>query len=221
MVRPESLAELEVELRVQGAMVIRPLRRAMRPLVRQDLAAAREVGAEDEEINACRVDLEEKCIRLLATQQPAASDLRLVTGVMHVATDLERAADHAKGLARITCFIGHQPFVKPLEDLPRMAKLAAAMLAGALRAFSARDVARAKEVARWDEQVDSLHDRIHQELFALMVGKPEVVAQTTYLMWASHGVERVADLATNVCERVGFVVTGVIEELNPAPGESQ
>jgi len=219
LVRKEELSGLEGELRALGAQVVRALREAMRALARRDLVAAQRVIEGDGGINARRAALEERCIRLLATQQPAASDLRLVTGVMHIATDLERAADHAKGLARITLFIGDEPLVKPLVDLPRMAKLAAGMLSGALRAFSARDVIAAREVARRDDEVDALHDRIHQELFALMVGQPEVIRQATYLMWASHAVERVADLATNICERVVFVATGVMEELNPVPGE--
>ncbi|MBC7099238.1 phosphate signaling complex protein PhoU [Candidatus Bipolaricaulota bacterium] len=219
MVRKEELSGLEGELRALGAQVVRALREAMRALARRDLVAAQRVIEGDGGINARRAALEERCIRLLATQQPAASDLRLVTGVMHIATDLERAADHAKGLARITLFIGDEALIKPLVDLPRMAKLAAGMLSGALRAFSARDVIAAREVARRDDEVDALHDRIHQELFALMVGRPEVIRQATYLMWASHAVERVADLATNICERVVFVATGVMEELNPVPGE--
>jgi len=219
LVRKEELSGLEGELRALGAQVIRALRGAMRALSRRDLVAAQGVIDGDGGINARRAALEERCIRLLATQQPAASDLRLVTGVMHIATDLERAADHAKGLARITLFIGDEALIKPLVDLPRMARLAAGMLSGALRAFSARDVGAAREVARRDDEVDALHDRIHQELFALMVGRPEVIRQATYLMWASHAVERVADLATNICERVVFVATGAMEELNPVPGE--
>ena len=98
-----------------------------------------------------------------------------------------------------------------------MARIAARMLGEALEAFRDRDVERARAVARRDDEVDALHDAIHEELFSLMVKRPGVIAQATYLMWASHAVERVADLATNICERAVFVATGAMEEMNPLP----
>lgn len=121
-------------------------------------------------------------------------------------------------MARLVLRIGDEPLIKPLIDIPRMAELAAGMLRDSLQAFLARDAARARAVAARDDEVDALHDQVHRELFLLMIENPRTITQATYLMWASHGLERIADLVTNVCERVVFVATGTLEDLNPGRG---
>lgn len=209
-----SLQALEEEVEGLGQAVAQALLRALESLKTQDLELARAVVADDQEINRRRFALEEKCLELLATQQPMATDLRLLAAFMHIVTDLERMADHAAGLARITLLIGRTPLIKPLVDIPRMTEIALSMLEGALEALRRRDPEAARTIALRDDEVDALHDQIHRELFLLMIQDPRNVTQATYLMWASHNLERFADLVTNVCERVIFVVTGKMEELN-------
>lgn len=213
-----ELRALEEEVVLLGEAVAEATLRAVDALRRKDAALARKVDEDDEGINARWLALEERCLELLATQQPAAGDLRVLLAIVHIATDLERMGDHAAGVARLVLRIGDEPLIKPLIDIPRMAELAAGMLRDSLQAFLARDAARARAVAARDDEVDALHDQVHRELFLLMIETPRTITQATYLMWASHGLERIADLVTNVCERVVFVATGTLEDLNPGRG---
>lgn len=208
------LQVLEEEVARLGVSVAQAIRNALASLKAQDLELARSVVTGDQDINRQRFAIEEACLELLATQQPMATDLRLITAFMHIVTDLERMGDHAAGLARITLLIGKAPLIKPLVDIPRMTELAVGMLEEALAALRRRDAETARTIALRDDEVDDLHDQVHRELFLLMLQDPRNITQATYLMWASHNLERIADLVTNVCERVIFVVTGKMEELN-------
>lgn len=213
----KELEKLQEEILELGRMVEEAVRTAVKALVTQDRALAQTVVAGDIRINQKRLAIEQRVLELLATQQPMASDLRTLTAILHIATDLERMGDHAEGLGKIVLRLEHEPWIKPLIDIPRMLDIALEMLEGALQAFLARDAESARRIALRDDEVDALHDQIHRELFLLMIENPRNVTQATYLMWASHGLERIADLATNICERVIFVVTGVMEELNLPP----
>lgn len=209
-----ELRALEGEAVALGAAVGEAVRGAVYALRTRDVALAQRVDAADEGINQRRFDLEERCLALLATQQPMARDLRVITAILHIVTDLERMGDHAAGIARLVVRMGEAPLIKPLIDIPRMADLVVAMLEEALDAFVRRDAAAARRAAARDDEVDALHDQVHRELFLLMIQDPRTVNQATYLMWGSHGLERIADLVTNVCERVVFVATGVLADLN-------
>lgn len=209
-----ELRALEGEVVALGEAVGEAVRAAVDALRTRNVDRAKRVDRADDEINQRRLDLEERCLALLATQQPTAGDLRVLTAILHIATDLERMGDHAAGIARLVIRMGDEPFIKPLIDIPRMAELVGEMLRGALKAFMRRDAGLARRVADRDDEVDALHDQVHRELFLLMIQDPRTVTQATYLMWASHGLERIADLVTNVCERVVFVVSGTLEDLN-------
>lgn len=174
-----SLQALEEEVEKLGQAVAQALRRALESLKTQDLELARAVVADDQEINRRRFALEEKCLELLATQQPMATDLRLLAAFMHIVTDLERMADHAAGLARITLLIGRTPLIKPLVDIPRMTEIALSMLEGALEALRRRDTEAARTITLRNEEVDALHDQIHRELFLLMIQDPRNITQAT------------------------------------------
>lgn len=209
-----ELRGLESEVVTLGEAVGEAVRAAVDTLRTRDTDRAKRVDRADDEINQRRLDLEERCLALLATQQPTAGDLRVLTAILHIATDLERMGDHAAGIARLVIRMGDEPLIKPLIDIPRMAELVGEMLRAALEAFMRRDADLARSVADRDDEVDALHDQVHRELFLLMIQDPRTVTQATYLMWASHGLERIADLVTNVCERVVFVVSGTLEDLN-------
>jgi phosphate transport system protein len=209
-----QLQALQDDALLLGSMVDKAIERSLDALGRLDLVLARQVVAEDEDVNAKRWEIEERAVMLIATQQPMAGDLRTITSLMHVATDLERMGDHAEGIARIALMHGDQPLLKPLIDVPRMAELARGMLRESLDAFVRRDAETAVIVAARDDAVDALYDRVYRDLLAFMIEDPGTIQRATWLLWTAHNLERIADRATNICERVVYLVTGQIEEIN-------
>jgi phosphate transport system protein len=165
-----------------------------------------------------RFELENDALILIATQQPMAGDLRVLAAVLEITTELERIGDYAKGIARINIMIGDEPFIKPLIDIPIMARKASAMLDDALRAFISQDVALAKSVPPQDEEVDGLYNQVYRELMTYVVANPSCIDQANYLLWAAHNLERAADRVTNICERVVFTVTGRMSEMDSDDG---
>lgn len=210
----KQLRELQEEMLFLGSMVGTATSRAVDALSRLDARLARQVIAEDQLIDDRRWQLEDHAIQLIATQQPMAGDLRVVASVMHIATDLERMGDHAEGIAKIVLMHGDQPLLKPLIDVPRMAELALSMLSRSLDAWVQRDAEAAAQIAREDDAVDALYDQIYRELISFMVEDPRTIQRATWLLWAAHNLERIADRATNICERVVYLVTGRIQEIN-------
>jgi phosphate transport system protein len=196
-----------------GSMVEKAIERSIDALVHLDADLARQIIADDAQINAKRYRLEEDAVRLIATQQPIAGDLRLITSVIHISTDLERVGDYASGIAKIVLMHGDQPPVKPLIDIPRMAEIGRSMLRRSLDALVRRDAEAARAIVAEDDQVDALYDQIYRELLTYMIEDPKLIHRATWLLWAAHNLERIADRATNVCERVVYMVTGQIEEL--------
>ncbi len=190
------------------------LRRAVEALKAQDLEASRQVIRGDEAINAKRFEIEGACLRLIATQQPMAGDLRSIAAVLEIITDLERCADYAAGISKIALMIGKESFIKPLIDVPRMMEVATSMLEQALQAFVDRDVQEARRVAGLDDEVDALYNQVYNELLSFMLQDPRTIHQATHLLWVAHNLERFADRVTNICERVVFTVTGEMREIN-------
>jgi phosphate transport system protein len=197
-----------------GSMVEKAIERSIDALVRLDAELARQVIEDDGAINARRYKLEEDAVRLIATQQPMAGDLRLIASVIHISTDLERIGDYAAGIAKIVLLHGDQPPVKPLIDIPRMAELGRSMLRRSLDALVRRDIDAARLIVTEDDQVDALYDQIYRELLVYMIEDPKVIHRATWLLWAAHNVERIADRSTNICERVVYMVTGQNEDLD-------
>jgi phosphate transport system protein len=183
----------------------------------QDLDRAREIIANDKLINEKRFALENDVITLIATQQPVAGDLRILAGVLELVTEMERIADYAKGIATIAVMNGKEPHIKPLVDIPRMAAKAADMLHRALDAFARDDVELARAIPKDDAEVDALYDKIYKDCVGLITQNPGTIDQATRFTWVAHNLERVADRVSNICERVVFSVTGVIEELAGPP----
>lgn len=210
----QSLQELQDGVMSLGSMTEKAIGRAIDSLKNQDSALAQRVVDEDKRINEARYQLEDACILLMATQAPMASDLRRITAVMQIATELERMADHAEGVAVLTLRTADEPLLKPLVDLPRMADIARELLLEALDAYVEDDAERAKQVARRDDEVDRLYEQVYRELLTFMISDPRTITRATHLLWVAHNVERIADRVTNICERVVFVVTGELEELN-------
>ena len=210
----KDLTHLQDELLLLGGMVEKAVARSMDALRRRDLEASRQVVKEDDIIDQKRFDLEERCIELIATQQPLAGDLRILITVLHVAVELERMGDYAEGIARISLMMGDEPPLKPLIDIPRMADLSAGMLRRSLDAFVNRDVVSAMAVCDDDDKVDDLYDQVYRELLTYMLEDSGAIRRATYLLWVAHNLERIADRTTNIAERVIFLVTGKLTEIN-------
>lgn len=209
-----AFAEVQQDLLALGEAVDAAIARSLECLVRRDPALAQQVVDEDGRINDLRFKIEEACLALIATQQPAATDLRLIIAAMSVVMDMERMGDHATGIAKTVLRMGDEPFVKPLQDIPRMADLAREMLRQSLQAFLRRDEAKAREIAKRDDEVDHLYKMVFDELVAIMARDPSAVSGATYLLWCAHNLERIGDRVTNIAERVVFVTTGDMRELN-------
>lgn len=210
----DQLVELEQELLRMGAVVEDQLRAAVRSLTEKNSTLAREVIQEDDRVDAMEMDIERRCLTLLALQQPLASDLRIVSTALKIITDLERMADHAADIAKVTLRLENQAFVKPLVDIPEMARLASSMVRLALNAYLHRSLDEAYTMIRLDDDVDHLYAAIFRDLIGLMRDRPEAVDQGTHLLFVANYIERVADHATNIGEWVIFMVTGERKEMN-------
>lgn len=204
-----------------GGMVDTAIEQALAALVRRDVALAQVVAEGDIEINSLRYRLEEKCVWLIAHQQPAARDLRMIVAAMNIDTELERVADHAAGIARIVVQMGDEPLIKPLIDVPLMAEAAREMVARSLEAFAQSNAELAREVARRDDYVDQLYQQIFRELLTYMMEDPRTITRALYLLFIAHNLERIGDRATNIAERVIFMTSGELRELNPEPNATR
>jgi phosphate transport system protein len=194
-------------------MVDKAIARSVDSLKRQDVHLARQVCEADAEINKLRWGTEERALLVLATQAPMASDLRIISAVLHIVVDLERMGDHAAGTAKIVIDTANEPLLKPLVDLPRMSEVAREMLAESITAFIEGDAEKARRIVDRDDEVDQLYDQIYRELLTYMMADPSTINRATHLLWAAHNLERIADRVTNICERVIFAVTGELEEI--------
>ena len=210
----EKMKSLEQELINTGEMVCTAISSSVNALKDRNIEEAEKIVENDRFINKKRWDIEEMCISLIATQQPVATDLRELITVLSINTDLERMGDHAEGIAKIAIMHGEKPLIKPLVDLPRMAEKASDMLKRSLEAFVNRDEKAAKLICDEDDEVDMLYEQIYRELLTFMLEDPKTITKATYLMWAAHNLERIADRVTNICERIVFLVTGTMEEIN-------
>jgi phosphate transport system protein len=197
-----------------GSLVDTAIDRSIQALRTQDVVLSRQIIADDQGINDLRFTIEEECLALIATQQPVASDLRAVIAAMNIVNDMERMGDHATGIAKTVIRMGGEPLLKPLVDIPRIADLAREMLKKSLDAFLARDAEAARAVARQDDEIDRLYNQIFRELLSFMIEDPATTTRGTYLLWAAHNLERIGDRATNIAERVIFMTTGTMKELN-------
>ena len=203
-----NLKLLQEELLLLGGLVEKSIVDAIEALKTRDIELSHKVVSQDDIIDQKTNQIEEKAIDLIATQQPIAIDLRTLMSVIHISVELERMGDYAEGIGKIGVMMGNDPPVKPLVDIPKMAAKASDMLKRSLDALVRRDSALARQVCEDDDEVDNLYDQIYKDLIALMINDPTTTQRATYLMWVAHDLERIADRATNIAERVIFLVTG-------------
>jgi phosphate transport system protein len=209
-----ELQHLQDEMLVLASLVDYAIGASIDALRRLDATAAETIVRDDKHINAKRYAIEEAAITAIATQQPMARDLRTIMAVLHITVELERMGDYAEGIAKIVLMHGDKDLLKPLIDIPRMADLARGMLRQSLDAFVARDADLAGRVATADDEVDAIYDQVYRELLTYMIADPRTIDRATWLLWVAHNLERIADRATNICERVIFLVTGRMVEVN-------
>ena len=204
----DELKKLQSEMLKMASMVEEAIYKSVEALKKQNLDLATEVLEEDDQIDDYEIELEDMCTKLIALQQPVASDLRTIIVISKIATDLERIGDHACNISQMVHQIGKKPLIKPLIDIPRMTEIVTRRLRESLDSFVNLDVELAKKIAKEDEEVDILDEQILRELLTFMLEDPSTIRQATSLMFISRFLERIGDHSTNVCERVIYMATG-------------
>jgi len=200
---------------IMGSMVDRAVTEAMDALKRQDHIAAKRIYDNDLRINEMRYGLEDECITIIATQQPMARDVRFLAAILEIITELERIGDYAKGISKINVLLGEDT-IEPsiMLDLQNMASLGLGMLKQALDAFIAGDAEAARAITLEDDAVDDLFLQVYHKVMTLSLADPANIECNNHLMWAAHNLERMSDRVTNICERIVYVATGEMKELD-------
>ena len=202
----DEFEDLRRDLLFMASLAEKAVELALTALQTREAKLANQVISDDARINTLEVKIDNACVELLAKHQPMASDLRFIASAMKINNDLERIADHAVNIAESTLSLLQEPELKPLIDIPRMAKLARGMVREALDAFIHREVARAVAVCQSDDEVDALNDQILRELVTYMITDSKYISRALSLILISKNLERIADLATNIAEEVVFMV---------------
>ncbi|HOV27221.1 MAG TPA: phosphate signaling complex protein PhoU [Pseudobacteroides sp.] len=210
----KELEDLHQNLIKMGSLVEESIERTIIALKKQDVEMAREIFKDDDIIDEMERSIERKCMNLIARQQPLAKDLRVISTALKIITDMERIADHSSDIAEITIRMAKEKYIKPLIDVPKMAKLAKDMVNKAIDAYVRLDLELALSVCRSDDAVDELFYKIVLELINLMKNDPKSIEQAIDFMFIAKYLERMADHATNIGEWVAFVITGEHEHLS-------
>ena len=197
-----------------GTLVERIVDMSVTALKEKKLELAEMVNIEDNKIDRMDIEIENECMNLIALQQPIAKDLRTIATALKVITDLERMGDNAVNIAKITLEIGLEPLFKPLVDIPQMSVVVQRMVKLSLDAFLTEDIELAEKVAKMDEEVDAYYKKIFEEILSLISKDTSITVQGTKLLFVGRYLERIADHATNICERVIYMVTGELKEIN-------
>jgi len=209
-----ALGNLQEQVLELGSRARRAVADSLTALINGDVELARATIAADVDINRQRYDIEFECYSLLVTEQPVASDMRIIVAALTLAGELERIADHGKKIAGTYLRMIEDPRPIPLGEVPALGELSLAMLDQALRAFADRDITAAEAICRTDDQADAQYKRAFNAIVRQMVEDPQRISAGTHLIGIAHELERVADRATNIAERVIYTVTGELIELN-------
>jgi phosphate transport system protein len=207
------------ETLILGSMVEQAILNAVDAFRRRDVEAAREVVVNDGRINDKRFAIENRILILMATQAPLAHDLRLLAAILEVITELERIGDYAKGIAKVAIRLADEEIPVPFREISTMADLAVSMLHRALSAFVDEDVDVAYALPQEDDKVDELYNIVSRKLVEIMINNPSTIDHINQVMWVIHNLERTADRVTNVCERIIFIATGELIELDTKDDE--
>ncbi len=208
-----EIRHLQDEVLLLGSMVEQAVLNSMETLRTRDKATSRKIYLGDRYINEKRFAIENAIVVLIATQQPMAKDLRFLTSILEVITELERIGDYAKGNAKVNILMPDEDEIIPIRQLSRMAEIGASMLHRALSAFVNEDSDLARTIPIEDDEVDDLYNEVYRMLVNAMIANSSTIDHASYLLWVAHNLERTADRVTNICERTIFIATGELMEI--------
>lgn len=209
-----ELQELHNDLLRMGSIVEKQIYLCIEALIKQDSELADRIISDDDLVDNLQREIEDKCIKLIATEQPLATDLRTIFTATKIVTDLERMADHAVDIAKIAKRLKGEVYIKELIDIPKMAQIVREMIKSSLDSYVDADVDKAYLVCKMDDEIDALYRKVFNEMIPLMIKDKTVVNQATQFMFICKYLERVADHVTNICEWTIYLVTGEQKDLN-------
>ena len=201
----QELSHLKDELLRMSALADQSVAQSLKALVQRDSALAKQVDADDNQLDRLQMEIDERCIQLIALRQPKARDLRLLVMTMKIATELERIGDQAVNIAHRTEELNKEPLLKPLVDIPRMAEIARGMIRDALDAFVYAKPETARAAILRDDEVDKLNRQLHRELTSFVIEDPHTITRALNLMSVAHNLERIGDHATNIAEEIVYL----------------
>jgi phosphate transport system protein len=215
----QEIKLVQDEMLLLGSLAEQAILNAVDALRRRDIAAAKSIYAEDQKINSKHFAIENHILIIFATQSPLARDLRILAAMLEIITELERIGDYAKGIAKVAMRLADDETPIPIREISTMADKATSMLHRALGAFVAEDLAAAYAIPREDDEVDELYITIYRKIVQNMIKNPETIDHTNQILWVIHNLERTADRVTNICERIVFIVSGELLELDSSDDE--
>ena len=217
----KKINKLKDDVVILESMVRRATLEAVKALIEKDIKASKRIYAGDKKINNKRFEIENECLITIATQQPMATDLRVLASVLEIITELERMGDYAKGIAKINLLVEGKEVLPIMHHLQEMAEIATEMLEEAIKAFVDNNAKKARKIPKKDDKVDVLFNQIYHGLVESMVDVHDYdkVSLANHLQWAAHNIERMADRVTNICERTIFMVTGEMHEIENSDDE--
>ncbi len=214
-----NIQNIRDEIIMLSSMVEQAMHKSSSLFRSRNISEARRILADDAEINGKRNAIESAVMIVMATQQPMAHDLRLLTGILEIATELERMGDYAKGIAKIVIRLGPSDYPVPAADLEEMTKLGISMLHDAITAFVTEDFKSAVRVPLEDDKVDALYNKVRQDTIEAIIQSPASAPQAQMMFAAAHNLERFADRVSNICERTVFICTGEFMEIEGEDAE--
>jgi phosphate transport system protein len=214
-----EIQQVKDDILILGSMVEKALLDSVEAMRKRDINWSERLFLEDKEINRKRFEIENHLMVLIATQQPMAHDLRFLASSLEIISELERMGDYAKGISNINIRMGNTALLKPLIDVPRMARQGVDMLHRSLTAFVNEDVETADKIPVEDDEVDALYNQIYRELMTFVIADPKTIERANWLLWVAHNLERFADRVTNICERTIFIATGELTEIKSSDDE--
>jgi phosphate transport system regulatory protein PhoU len=215
----QEIKLVQDEMLLLGSLAEQAILNAVDALRRRDVAAAKSIYAEDQKINSKHFAIENHILIIFATQSPLARDLRILAAMLEIITELERIGDYAKGIAKVAMRLADDETPIPIREISTMADKATSMLHRALGAFVSEDLAAAYAIPREDDEVDELYISIYRKIVQNMIKNPETIDHTNQILWVIHNLERTADRVTNICERIVFIVSGELLELDSSDDE--
>lgn len=210
----KSLLELHDDLMRMGGIVESQIYSSIDALVKHDYELAKKVIRDDDIVDNINKEIEDKCIRLIAKEQPLATDLRNIFTTSKIVTDLERIADHAVDIAKITIRLKNEVYIKELIDIPKMTDIIKTMIKESLDAYVEGDTKKAYDVCKKDDKVDYIYNQVFTELLLLMSKDASIINQATQFLFVCKFLERIADHVTNICEWTIYLITGEQVDLN-------